>query len=272
MKRAPRPCPSLRAPPAPPTRQGAPPDGRNARRRARGAGGSGSSTLGTAAGLRRAQRRRRRPDRPAASRRTTRGAARPDAERRRARAAAGAARGARDASSDHAEREDGVELGHIDSPRRRRSGTHAWSARARARRSARRQHECGSPTFKRVPAASSSAIVGYFSRSGAPARTPSTLSRRRARARRHELRALRSGLLPSRRSVRPARGGYRKVTDTRTRAHEESMSSRSGEGRALDGGARATAGFLRRVLAASCSSPPRTPAQRWKRCGVRASF
>ena len=33
MKRAPRPCPSLRAPPAPPTRQGAPPDGRDARRR-----------------------------------------------------------------------------------------------------------------------------------------------------------------------------------------------------------------------------------------------
>jgi len=133
MKRAPRPCASLRAPPAPPTRQGAPPDGRDARRRARGAGGSGSSTLGTAAGLRRAQRRRRRPDRPAASRRTARGAARPDAERRRARATAGAARGARDASSDHDEREDGVELGHIDSPRRRRSGTHAWSARARVR-------------------------------------------------------------------------------------------------------------------------------------------
>ena len=97
-------------------------------------------------------------------------------------------------------------MGHFDSPRRRRNGTHAWSARARVRRSARRQHECGSPTFKRVPAAAGSAIVGYFSRSGAPARTASTRSRRRARARRHELRALRSGLLPSRRSVRPARG------------------------------------------------------------------
>ena len=117
-------------------------------------------------------------------------------------------------ASDHEEREDGVELGHFDLPRRRRNGTHAWSARARVRRSARHQHECGSPTFKRVPAAAGSAIVGYFSRSGAPARTASTRSRRRARARRHELRALRSGLLPSRRSVRPARGGCRKVTDT----------------------------------------------------------
>jgi len=46
-----RPCPSLRAPPAPPTRQGAPPDGRDARWLARGAGGSGWSAVRTAGGL-----------------------------------------------------------------------------------------------------------------------------------------------------------------------------------------------------------------------------
>ena len=269
-KRARCECASLRAPPAPPTRQGAPPDQPlpPAPRAAHISAFSPFSNLQAPA-----RRRWRRPDRPAAARRTARGAARPDAERRRTRATAGAARGARDASSDHEEREDGVELGHFDLPRRRRNGTHAWSARARVRRSARHQHECGSPTFKRVPAAAGSAIVGYFSRSGAPARTASTRSRRRARARRHELRALRSGLLPTRRSVPPATGGYRKVTDVHTRTRR--MSSNSGEGRALDGGARATAGFLRRkpkVLAASCSSPPRTPAQPWKRCAVRASF
>ena len=167
-KCTPRPCPSLRAPPAPPTRQGAPPDQPlpPAPRAAH------ISAVSPFSNLQAPRRRWRRPDRPAAARRTARGAARPDAERRRPRATAGAARGARDASSDHEEREDGVVLGQFDSPRRRRNGTHAWSACARVRRSARRQHECGSPTFKRVPAASSSAIVGYFSRSGAPARRP----------------------------------------------------------------------------------------------------
>ena len=73
-------------------------------------------------------------------------------------------------------------------------------------------------------------------------------------------------------TVRSTRSRGVQKSNRHTRAHEERMSSRSGEGRALDGGARATAGFLRRVLAASCSSPPRTPAQPWKRCAVRASF
>ena len=270
-KRAARPCPSLRAPPAPPTRQGAPPDQPlpPAPRAAHISAFSPFSNLQAPA-----RRRWRRPDRPAAARRTARGAARPDAERRRARATSGAARGARDASSDHEEREDGVVLGQFDSPRRRRNGTHAWSACARVRRSARRQHECGSPTFKRVPPAGCRWLrdrrllfsfwctgthrINTVAAAGSspPPRAPSTAQRVAAKS---TVRLTR------------ARGVHRKVTDTTTRR----MSSRSGEGRALDDRARATAGFLRRkpkVLAASCSSPPRTPAQPWKRCAVRASF
>ena len=70
------------------------------------------------------------------------------------------------------------------------------------------------------------------------------------------------------------RGGYRKVTDTAPSARGECP-----PGAAKDvhftverGRRRASCGASRRVLAASCSSPPRTPAQAWKRCGLRASF